>query len=154
MKKKENKNNKKSLTGILFEIDKPNSNGIVISKEVAKKMVEDFNDRINNGEIIHGNGYIEGEDDFFEKVGNNNFSDVSHLNKKLKIENNKIHANLELLATPKGKKIKEILELETKHFGKQEFSIGARYIYDKLLSFDIIKNFPTSVKLETQKKLI
>jgi len=147
------KGDKFILTGLLCEADKPNANGIAYSREAIEKMAEDFNKRIDAGEIINGNAYFKDNSEDILNIGKDDIRDISHTHKKLKVEDEGLYASINLLATPKGNQITELLKLEDKHFETMEFEFAPRYVGDKLISFDIVKGMHTSMKGAEREKL-
>lgn len=95
------------LTSIIYKAGTPVSDGNTIDSSLMKQMVDDFNEHFQNEQINHYHYGTFSENSFPLNV---NFEDISHKINNVYIKDNRIMADIDILDTPKGKVIQELLE--------------------------------------------
>ena len=78
----------------------------VIDSSLMKQMVNDFNEHYQNAQINHYH-YGTFSDNSFPNI---NFEDITHKINNVYIKDDRIMADIDILDTPKGKDLQELLE--------------------------------------------
>ena len=95
------------LTSIIYKAGTPLSDGnTIIDSSLMKQMVNDFNEHYQNEQINHYH-YGTFSDNSFPNV---NFEDITHKINNVYIKDGCIMADINILDTPKGKVLQELLE--------------------------------------------
>ena len=95
------------LTSIIYKAGTPLSDGNTIDSSLMKQMVNDFNEHFQNEQTNHYHYGTFSENSFPLNV---NFEDITHKINNVYIKDNHIMADIDILDTPKGKAIQELLE--------------------------------------------
>ena len=95
------------LTSTIYKAGTPLSNGNTIDSSLMKQMVNDFNEHFQNEQINYYHYGTFSENSFPLNV---NFEDITHKINNVYIKDNRIMADIDILDTPKGKAIQELLE--------------------------------------------
>ena len=95
------------LTSIIYKAGTPLSDGNTIDSSLMKQMVNNFNEHFQNEQINHYHYGSFSENSFPLNV---NFDDITHKINNVYIKDNHIMADIDILDTPKGKVIQELLE--------------------------------------------
>jgi hypothetical protein len=88
----------------LFDADRPTTNGHVYPKHVLEKMAADMRERIAKGEVL--GGFLDLE----ERADYTALRDASHKITDVRVEGNTHVAQMEILPTPQGKILQELVE--------------------------------------------
>lgn len=107
------------LTTTVYKAGTPLSDGnTIIDPSLMKRMVDDFNAHYKNDQFNHYYyGTISG--DSFPNV---NFEDITHKINNVYIKDNNIMADIDILDTPKGNIVQEIMQ---QCYGKDRKNIYA-----------------------------
>lgn len=92
-----------AVTSKLFDADKPTVNGRVYPKHVLEKMAADMRERIAKGEVI-GSFLDLGAEDYTR------VHEATHKVTDVGVEDNALVARIEVLPTPQGKILQELVE--------------------------------------------
>lgn len=95
------------MTTVLYKAGTLLSDGNTIDSSLMKQMVNDFNEHFQNEQINHYHYGTFSENSFPLNV---NFEDMTHKINNVYIKDNHIMADIDILDTPKGKVIQELLE--------------------------------------------
>ena len=88
----------------LFDADRPTTNGRVYPKRVLEKMAAEIRERIAKGEVLGG---------FLDPAVDTDYTrlrDMSHKVTDVGVEDNALVARIEVLPTPQGKVLQELVE--------------------------------------------
>lgn len=124
----------------LAKADVLNKNGRIYTKEALERMIAQFEERKNL------TGCFFGELDYPESSGREDFTtvlltNVSHNVKKMWIEEGVLYGEIQILQTPAGEKIKELLQNQSVVFRSR--AIGnvnedGTVEIEKIISFDAV----------------
>ena len=133
-----------TITGTLLYYDVENSNGRIYTKECAEDIVKQFNEGIHNQMPMMGQiGYPEG-DEFRGRLEN-----VSHRITEIHLNPAKkaIVGTFEILETPQGKKLWEMIDNDPEKF-KETYCLRSRgtgnvnenkeVVDFNIISFDVV----------------
>jgi len=104
------------LRCIMGELNHPNHNGRIYDSNMMKKAIEKFNKE--------GNKICELHPDY-ENFLSNNLINAAGKVENIWIENNQVYGKIELLDTPKGKVVKELMDKG------YEFKLNPRMLGDR-----------------------
>jgi hypothetical protein len=133
---------KKSISGTFIYFDRINENGHMYKKEMAKEIIDQFNERIDNDQALGTLGYPSNPENF----GSINLGEVSHKVVELHFNElkNSLDGTIEILETESGKKVKDLIMKNE----KSPFVVRSRGYGNinenheienfKIISFDII----------------
>ncbi len=132
-------------TFVVMELDKPNKNNRIYTRKCMEQAIADTK------KLVEENRFV-GELDQISSTSVN-VSNVSHIVKNIRIEDNKVLADIQILNTPRGHQLKELLDEKKISFvprglGKID---SDRTISDyKLISIDAV---PSSDVYYTETKI-
>ena len=92
----------------LMKLDTPSSNGRIYSKESIQEAIENFNNR----KIKGGSLGLQPTNGLFEPELN--IGELSHTFENVRIEDDKVLADMKILDTPQGQNVKALLESDIK----------------------------------------
>ena len=95
------------ITATILELDTPNKNGRVYSKEVGEQIAHQIQERLRDGVLW---GQLNGQDDPGCAL---DLSKVSHKTVGARVEGTSLVADMELVDTPCGKIARELLAHDT-----------------------------------------
>ena len=88
----------------VLQVGVPNRNGRVYPPEAVQAMIEQANKRIAEGTLLGELGEVEGTSVTLDNV--------SHIVRGLHLEGDTVVATIELMNTPKGETLRELLKIE------------------------------------------
>lgn len=105
----------------LMKLDTPSINGRVYSKETMEEVVKNFNESQIKGGTLGQVGDLSHPTDL---------KDLSHVFENVRIEDDKVMANMKILDTPQGKNVQALLESDVK------LALAPRLMVDKQQKID------------------
>jgi hypothetical protein len=124
------------LSGMVLPFDRRGCNGRVYTKESVQKAFEDFKLRMNSGAFV-GGVLEQSQYDFTNGL---NLSDLSHKVVNVEMKDDGIYASLEILNTPKGKLVKQMIDAGVQLWGAQRAwgvdNLGTITL-DSIISYDV-----------------
>lgn len=91
----------------LMKVDTPSATGRIYSKESIQEAIDNFNKR----EIKGGSLGLQDVNDLSHPT---NLKDLSHVFENIRIEDDKVLADMKILDTPQGDNVKALLESDVK----------------------------------------
>lgn len=124
------------LSGMVLPFNRRGYNGRIYTKESVRKAFEDFKLRMNSGAFI-GGVLEQSQYDFTCGLG---LYDLSHKVVNAEMKDDGIYASLEVLDTPKGNLVKQMVDAGVQLWGAQRAwgeDILSTITVDSIVSYDV-----------------
>ena len=123
----------------LMKLDTLNKNGRIYTTESVNKAIQEANDKSEKGQLLGELGY--------GNVVDIDLKNVSHKISELKIEDNSVVGEIEILDTPSGNKLKDILDqVVFRPRGTGNINDKGEVENFKIISFDAISKHEDAFK--------
>jgi hypothetical protein len=137
----------KIIKSTIIIADMPNKNNRIYPRSVLEKIVNDFDNESDNL------GQLGTPDDW----NSTHIEEASHVVKNLRIEGNKLVADIQIMDTPAGKRLSNLIEgkdFRPRGTGSLETKNGVHVIQDdyKLISIDALSSEKAFWKIDRDKK--